>query len=80
MTDKTVRRLAGKKEDETCPCCKRANLIKEDREIEPMRRVNTLTIFRNHPVFSKLPKASIEQLGTYLTKRKIQRGTDLQEG
>ena len=39
------------------------------------RRVNTLTIFRNHPVFSKLPRASIEQLGTYLTKRKVQRGT-----
>jgi CRP/FNR family cyclic AMP-dependent transcriptional regulator len=41
-----------------------------------MRRpVNTLTIFRNHPVFGKLPRASIEQLGTYLTKRKVQRGT-----
>ena len=41
-----------------------------------MRRpVNTLAIFRNHPVFSKLPRASIEQLGTYLTKRKVQRGT-----
>jgi CRP/FNR family transcriptional regulator, cyclic AMP receptor protein len=39
------------------------------------RRVNTLTIFRNHPVFSKLPRACIEQLGTYLTKRKVQRGT-----
>jgi len=25
--------MAGKKEDETCPCCKRRNLIKEDREI-----------------------------------------------
>ena len=46
------------------------------RTAEPMRRrVNTLTIFRNHPVFSKLPRASIEQLGTYLTKRKVQRGT-----
>jgi CRP/FNR family cyclic AMP-dependent transcriptional regulator len=46
------------------------------RTAEPMRRpVNTLTIFRNHPVFGKLPRASIEQLGTYLTKRNVQRGT-----
>jgi hypothetical protein len=25
--------MTGKQEDETCPCCKRGNLIKEDREI-----------------------------------------------
>jgi len=25
--------MSGKKEDETCPCCKRGNLTKEDREI-----------------------------------------------
>jgi len=25
--------MAGKKEDETCPCCKRGNLVKENREI-----------------------------------------------
>jgi hypothetical protein len=25
--------MAGKKEDETCPCCKRGNLSKQDREI-----------------------------------------------
>jgi hypothetical protein len=31
MPDKTVRRMPGKKEDETCPFCKRGNLIKEDR-------------------------------------------------
>ena len=43
-----------------------------------MRRpVNILTIFRNHPVFSELPRASIEQLGAYLTKRKVQRGTTI---
>jgi CRP/FNR family transcriptional regulator, cyclic AMP receptor protein len=41
------------------------------------RPVDILAIFRNHPVFSKLPRAGIEQLGTYLTKRRVQRGTTI---
>jgi CRP/FNR family transcriptional regulator, cyclic AMP receptor protein len=46
--------------------------------VEPMRRpVNIVAMFRNHPLFSKLPRASIERLGSYATKRKVKRGTTI---
>jgi CRP/FNR family transcriptional regulator, cyclic AMP receptor protein len=43
-----------------------------------MRRpVNIGAMFRNHPLFGKLPRASIERLASYATKIKIPRGTTI---
>jgi CRP-like cAMP-binding protein len=43
-----------------------------------MRRpINSFALFRNHPLFGKLPRSIIERLGSHLTRRRIQRGTTI---
>ena len=43
-----------------------------------MRRpVNTVALFRNHPIFGKLPRAIVERLGSHLKKRKVHRGATI---
>jgi CRP/FNR family cyclic AMP-dependent transcriptional regulator len=43
----------------------------------PSGELGTLVMLRNHPIFSKLPRAMIERLGSILTKRKAQRGSTI---
>src|SRR5215510_7552007 len=38
---------------------------------------DALSVLRRHSLFSSLPKASIEQLASFLTKRSVERGTTI---
>jgi CRP/FNR family cyclic AMP-dependent transcriptional regulator len=43
-----------------------------------MRRpLNIVAMFRNHPLFGKLPRAGIQRLGSYSTTRSLRRGTTI---
>lgn len=39
--------------------------------------MNNLAVLLNHPIFGELPRATIERLSSYLTMRRVQRGTTI---
>jgi CRP/FNR family cyclic AMP-dependent transcriptional regulator len=51
--------------------------MSQTREPRPRPALSPIDILRGHPIFGKLPPNILEQLATYVTRRRVKRGSAL---